>query len=73
MLMGAVVGFSTTVQTGNPALGVFAAALAGALFNMIFGFLVIERRANQLASGLALMFCGAGSALFWAPLHRQPD
>jgi general nucleoside transport system permease protein len=68
MLMGAVVGFSTTVQTGNPALGVFAAALAGALFNMIFGFLVIERRANQLASGLALMFCGVGlSALLGAP------
>jgi simple sugar transport system permease protein len=68
MLIGAVVGFTTTVKTGNPALGVFAAALAGALFNMIFGFLVIERRANQLASGLALMFCGAGlSALLGAP------
>ena len=68
MLMGAVVGFSTTVKTGNPTLGVFAAALAGALFNMIFGFLVIERRANQLASGLALMFCGVGlSALLGAP------
>jgi simple sugar transport system permease protein len=67
MLMGAVVGFTTTVKTGDPALGVFAAALAGALFNMIFGFLVIERRANQLASGLALMFCGAGlSALVGA-------
>ena len=27
---------------------------------MIFGFLVIGRRANHLASGLALMFCGLG-------------
>ena len=68
MLMGAVVGFGTTVQTGNPALGVLAAALAGALFNMIFAFLVISRSANQLASGLALMFCGVGlSALIGAP------
>jgi len=68
MLMGAVVGFSTTVNTGNAVLGVFAAALAGALFNMVFGFLVIGRRANQLASGLALMFCGVGlSALLGAP------
>ena len=67
MLMGAVVGFSTTVKTGNPAVGVIAAALAGALFNTIFGYLVIKRRANQLASGLALMFCGAGlSALLGA-------
>lgn len=29
MLMGAVVGFSTTVQTGSAAVGIFAAALAG--------------------------------------------
>ena len=68
MLMGAVVGFSTTVQTGNAAVGVLAAALAGGVFNLIFGFLVITRRANQLASGLALMFCGVGlSALVGAP------
>ena len=68
MLMGAVVGFGTTVYTGNPGAGVLAAALAGALFNMVFGFLVITRRANQLASGLALMFCGVGlSALLGAP------
>lgn len=67
MLIGAVVGFATTVQTGNPALGVLSAGLSGGLFNMIFGFLVITRRANQLASGLALMFCGVGlSALIGA-------
>lgn len=68
MLMGAAVGFTTTVQTGNAALGILAAALAGGLFNLIFAFLVITRRANQLASGLALMFCGVGlSALLGAP------
>jgi general nucleoside transport system permease protein len=68
MLMGAVTGFIMTVHTGNPGLGVLTAALAGALFNMIFGFLVVTRRANQLASGLALMFCGVGlSALMGAP------
>jgi simple sugar transport system permease protein len=68
MLMGAVVGFMTTVHTGNPGVGVAAAAFAGALFNMVFGFLVITRGANQLASGLALMFCGVGlSALMGAP------
>ena len=68
MLMGAVVGFATTVHTGNAALGILAAALAGGLFNMLFGFLVITRRANQLAIGLALMFCGLGlSALVGVP------
>ncbi len=60
MLMGAVVGFAATVHTGNAAVGVLAAALAGGIFNLLFGYLVITRRANQLASGLALMFCGVG-------------
>jgi len=68
MLVGAVVGFAITVKTGNHALGIMAAALSGALFNMIFAFMVLTRRANQLASGLALMFCGVGlSALIGAP------
>ncbi len=68
MLMGAVTGFVTTVHTGNAAIGVLAAALAGGIFNLLFGYLVISRRANQLASGLALMFCGVGlSALIGAP------
>lgn len=35
---------------------------------MLFGYLVIERRANQLASGLAIMFLGFGlSALIGGP------
>jgi simple sugar transport system permease protein len=60
MLMGAVVSFIAMVQMGSATLAVLAGALAGALFNLIFAFLVITRRANQLASGLALMFCGVG-------------
>jgi general nucleoside transport system permease protein len=60
MLMGAVVAFATAVETGSAALGVAAGAAAGAAFNLIFAFLVITRRANQLASGLALLFCGVG-------------
>jgi len=68
MLMGAMAGFAVTVQTGSAAAGVAAGALTGAVFNMVFGYLVITRRANQLAAGLALMFCGVGlSALLGAP------
>ena len=60
LLISASTGFAITVATGNPFLGVFAAAIIGALANMILGFLIITRRANQLASGLALMFFGFG-------------
>ena len=73
MLMGAVVGFVTTVHTGSAAAGVLAAALAGAAFNALFAWLVVDRRANQLATGLELMFCGVGlSALIGAPYIGRP-
>lgn len=68
LLISASAGFGVTVLSGSPYLGVLVAMLAGVLVNMILGFLVITRRANQLASGLALMFFGFGvSALIGKP------
>ena len=60
MLVSAAVGFAITATTGMPYLGVLASVLFGGLMNMILGYLVISRKANQLASGLALMFFGFG-------------
>lgn len=68
MLVSAASGFAVTVITGNPYLGVLTAMIIGGLMNMIMGFLIITRKANQLASGLALMFFGFGlSALIGKP------
>ncbi len=60
MLVGACFGFVATAETGNAYIGLIAAALAGGVFNQLFGFLVVTRRANQLASGLTLMFFSLG-------------
>jgi ABC-type uncharacterized transport system permease subunit len=60
MLMGACAGFIVTAQTGSAVLGVLAAGLGGMLLSLIHAFLVVSRGANQLASGLALMFFGLG-------------
>jgi ABC-type uncharacterized transport system permease subunit len=60
MLVGAVTGFVVTAESGNPYLGALAAAFSGGAFNMIFAYLVVTRRGNQLASGLALMFFALG-------------
>ena len=60
MLVSASCGFAVTFMSGNPYLGVLTAMLVGGLLNMILGYLVISRQANQLASGLALMFFGFG-------------
>ncbi len=68
LLVSAAAGFAVTAVSGNPYLGVLVALLGGGLMNMILGYLVISRQANQLASGLALMFFGFGlSALIGKP------
>lgn len=68
LLISAATGYGVTFITGNPFIGVLAAAAAGGLVNLLFGFLVVSRKANQLASGLAIMFFGYGlSALIGNP------
>src|SRR3982075_1042122 len=56
MLTGACFGFVAAYRTGSPFVGLVAAALAGGVFNLLLGYLVVTRRANQLASGLTLLF-----------------
>ena len=65
MLMGALAAFAVTAATGNPFLGVAAGGLGGAMLAFVHAFLVIERRANQLATGLALMILGQGLTAFF--------
>ncbi len=68
LLVSASSGFAVTAISGNPYLGILMSMLAGGLMNMLLGYLAITRKANQLASGLALMFFGFGlSALIGKP------
>jgi ABC-type uncharacterized transport system permease subunit len=62
MLTGALAGFAATANTQSPIIGVVAAAGAGAALALVHAFVVITRRANQLASGLAVTFLGLGVA-----------
>jgi len=60
LLVSAASGVAVASMTGNPYLGILVAMLAGGLMNLMFGYLVITRKANQLASGLSMMFFGFG-------------
>lgn len=60
MITGAVVAFAVSLHTGNPWIGVLAAALAGGLLALVHAFLSITLRANQVVSGLALTMVGLG-------------
>jgi len=52
MLIGAAVGVAAASAADDPYAGVAAAALAGTAANLLLGYVVIGRRANQLAAGL---------------------
>ena len=62
MLMGAVAGFSTSLRTGNPWLGVVVAMIVGGLVALLHAVITISLRADQVVSGLALTFLGTGLA-----------
>jgi simple sugar transport system permease protein len=62
MLVGAASSFAVTAVTGSALLGLATGAGAGVAFNLVLGLLVVSRRANQLASGLALWFLGTGAS-----------
>ncbi len=64
MLMGAVVGFKVALVTNNPLFAILAAGLAGAFGALIFAFLTITLRANQVVTGLALTIFGTGFSSF---------
>jgi ABC-type uncharacterized transport system permease subunit len=68
MLVGAATAFAVTAVTGSPWLGLLAGAAAGALLSSIHGVLCLYCRANQIASGVAVLAIGAGcSAYFGTP------
>jgi len=78
MLMGAVIGFTVGLRTANPILAIVSAALAGSFGALIYAFLTISLRANQVVSGLTLTIFGTGfSSLLGKGLgligQRTPD
>ena len=63
MLIGAMTGFSVTIATGNPWLGMLMAMLFAGLISQIHAFIVITLQADQVVSGLSLTFLGTGISL----------
>ena len=63
MLMGAMTGFSVSLATGNPWIGLLMAMLAAGVLSLAHGVVTISFQADQVVSGLALTFLGTGLAL----------
>ena len=64
MLMGAVAGYGVTAMSGEPWLGMAAGAAAGALLSTVYALLTVAARADQFASGLAVLMLGFGVSAY---------
>ncbi|MFK7803046.1 MAG: ABC transporter permease [Anaerolineae bacterium] len=62
MLIGAMAGYSLTLQTGNPWVGLVAGLIAGGLLSVAHAVVTIHFQADQVVSGLSLTFLGTGLA-----------
>jgi len=60
MLAGALAGYAVASETGHPWIGAFAGLVAGALLALVHAYFVLSRGANQLATGLVVLFLGLG-------------
>ncbi|MBL0933460.1 MAG: ABC transporter permease [Rhizobiaceae bacterium] len=60
MLVGAFVAVLVTVMAGNPWAGLAAAILAGAAMGAIHAVFTVRLKAEQIVSGIALLFLGLG-------------
>ena len=64
MVVGALAAYVCTYHTKSPLLGILMAAIGGGVLALLHAILVIGRKANQLATGLTIMFLGLGLTSF---------
>lgn len=60
MLCGALAAYAVAVETGNAWLGALAGAAAGGALAALHGGMVVWRGANQLATGIVILFLALG-------------
>lgn len=72
LVFGAMSAYAISYHTGNPWVGVLAAALAGVVFGWAHGMLCSLPRVNDVAIGIALMILGLGLAFFFGKAYVQP-
>jgi simple sugar transport system permease protein len=71
MLAGALAGYAIAANTGSVWVGALAGIVAGSLLSAVHGFFVIERRTNQLATGLVVLFLALGLTSMFGAAYVQ--
>jgi general nucleoside transport system permease protein len=73
LVFGAMIAYATSYETGDPWIGVLAAAVAGALLGGVHGAVCSLARVNDVAMGIAIMLAGTGLAFFLGGPFVQPS
>ena len=73
LVLGAMVAYATSYETGSPWAGVAAAAVAGLLLGGLHGVICSLARVNDVAMGIAIMLAGTGIAFFFGKPYVQPS
>ena len=73
LVLGAMVAYMISFQTGSPWLGVLAAGGAGLVLGAMHGAMCRLPRVNDVAIGLALMSLGTGLGFFFGKPYIQPS
>jgi general nucleoside transport system permease protein len=73
LVLGAMVAYATSYETGSPWAGVLAAAFAGLLLGGLHGAVCSLTRVNDVAMGIAIMLAGTGIAFFFGKPYVQPS
>jgi simple sugar transport system permease protein len=73
LVLGAMVAYGTSYETGNPWIGVLAAAAAGMLLGGVHGAVCSLARVNDVGMGIAIMLAGTGIAFFFGKPYVQPS
>jgi ABC-type uncharacterized transport system permease subunit len=72
LVLGAMVAYMTSYETGSPWAGVLAAAAGGFALGALHGALCSLPKVNDVAVGIALMTFGTGVAFFFGKPYIQP-
>ena len=73
LVLGAMTAYAISYESGNPWMGVLAAAFAGMVLGAVHGTVCSLARVNDIAMGIAVMLAGTGLAFFFGKPYVQPS
>jgi general nucleoside transport system permease protein len=73
LVLGAMIAYAVSFETGSPWLGVLCAGFAGVFLGVLHGIICSLPRVNDIAVGIGMMSFGIGLAFFFGKPYIQPQ